>query len=399
MFNLISGESIALPWVWMLLGGFSCVSKSPQSSKRTKFKSCVQEGQGETGVTFDYIFQYIMAVFPVLVILENLKELDYADHDQNLSTDAEYIIKQFNDIGYNCVVKMITSAANCGSRTARIRMFFICSLCQPDIADSPMKLGKDLLITMKTPCWPAKRFLDLSSYVRMMTEPGKRPSGGTKYMDEHLEISKACGFTWPPTIDEQHLVIDYMMMSKRQCEVVYIIHTHFQNDVDVQKCESRIQFCDVNNSLKRLVSWPNANGVAKSPWRDICPTFVAKSTIVMRQIEQGAVVLVRVLHGDELMNMIGWPEQATEDFRSKYEPALLTSLAGNAFNGFQMQAVISSALAVAGAVNQVKLDAQQLLQGFIVDPNDDDGNEDVSCKAEEESVESGSGSEAGSFST
>eukprot|EP00959_Pyramimonas_sp_CCMP1952_P217924 4557782-Pyramimonas_sp.AAC.2 len=106
------------------------------------------------------------------------------------------------------------------------------------------------------------------------------------------------------------------------------------------------EFVGVQMSLPRLVGWPNK---VRNPWSATVPTIISNSTIVMRWVPRGFdKPLVRALSGYELMKVTGWTDSmwAPEkhgilkgpDFKNDCE--LLTSLAGNAFNGHALPCVI-----------------------------------------------------------
>jgi hypothetical protein len=86
-----------------------------------------------------------------------------------------------------------------------------------------------------------------------------------------------------------------------------------------------------------------------SPWRTVVLTVTSNPKIVMRIIEGGRVSVTRPLQGHELMAMIGWPDDDVPCLKEEFaDQALLTSLAVNSFNGFQLFAILAAVLSTVG---------------------------------------------------
>ena len=77
------------------------------------------------------------------------------------------------------------------------------------------------------------------------------------------------------------------------------------------------------------------------------PTNTGGYKMAVRIVDAGKVVKIRCLTGIELMRVIGWPENA-EDGLQGYPDEFLTSLAGNAFSGFQLMPILAVSLSIAG---------------------------------------------------
>ena len=102
---LHNGLSIFVPWVFAFQTGFSCKSRSTQSSKSSTHKHCIQTGQmdAETCYTWSHVWSYIKRALPMVVILENVRLLLEKALDESSRSDAEFIIEQFQELGYYAI--------------------------------------------------------------------------------------------------------------------------------------------------------------------------------------------------------------------------------------------------------------------------------------------------------
>jgi site-specific DNA-cytosine methylase len=94
--NLRTDEYVAVPSHDLLIGGFSCTSRSKQSSNSSANKHCVREGREATGLTFQYLMVVLKKKHPECVILENVSDLAEGGDD----SDREYILDCLTKEGY-----------------------------------------------------------------------------------------------------------------------------------------------------------------------------------------------------------------------------------------------------------------------------------------------------------
>jgi hypothetical protein len=142
-------------------------------------------------------------------------------------------------------------------------------------------------------------------------------------------------------------------------------------------------FLDLNTALPRLI---NVTGNT-DPWtRNYAPTLTGNSIIAQRTIgdhlcpngEQREVLDVKVLSGAELLQFVGFP------FSSLRKPvhatdAILGNMAGNAFNGFVVAAILIATIPLAYCkVDDFPLSMVSSFQEAeaAIDVNDGDGSEE-----------------------
>ena len=210
-----------VPWTWLFMAGFSCKSRTAMSSRRAGNKNCVQEQDTttETSFTWEYIFQYIQQRKPRCVILENVKQLLEKSLDPDVASDAEYIVGQFAQVGYHCIVHLF-DAADHGSRASRLRIYFLAWQLHPSLDNELVKKRLQwcvgLLDHMVIPPFHNKDFLtmdlgQLDAFCSQRTCAGKPFSSGDasdtdedavsggrdRWRDEHCAAYKENGLKWP----------------------------------------------------------------------------------------------------------------------------------------------------------------------------------------------------------
>ena len=119
-FDIKSGSYVQVPYVDVLLAGFSCKSRGKLNCNSASNKNCVREGREETGLTFQYVQNFIAFKRPRLVVLENVVELQ----EGGLDSDLQYIVDTFEKINYKgCAIEM--EARDYGSFSQRKRLYFV----------------------------------------------------------------------------------------------------------------------------------------------------------------------------------------------------------------------------------------------------------------------------------
>ena len=346
-----------LPWVWLLVGGFVCRSKSKMNSTMKKKATAVQDGRGATGESFEDCRLLILLLMPVVVLLENLTEMLSTD-DSSVISDAEYIVTALKAIGYQVAGFFITDAVEFSSRTVRKRMFFYAIRTLKAIADQAEadyieQLPRHVTNWLRIDQW---RIRDLiggkapnSDIEVMATSSAKKCRKiEPKYEDEHFELFNFFEFEWPPA-ESSFPMMDFSGVSVRVAEIMMLLHMMFKPEVD-----NAIQFVDANHRLARLVGWQSGrddlNKNPRDPWKESVSTLTERSVIILRVVENGVCTKHRPLEGAEYMALIGWPDDRLGHLSQKYPSKLLSSFAGLAFNGFQIMASLGAVLVLAGVL-------------------------------------------------
>ena len=118
--NIRSGSFEQVKPVQLLVGGFSCVSKSPCSNLRGQNKKCLSdaENSGQTAKTYAHMKNIIRKFSPECVIAENLIDLI---GDGEADSDASVVIGDFAKMQYQAD-KHIVSSVEYGSLTIKKRL-------------------------------------------------------------------------------------------------------------------------------------------------------------------------------------------------------------------------------------------------------------------------------------
>ena len=137
--NVCDGVLSPIPWAFLLIAGFVCSDKSPCNNSAKKFRKSMQELTGQTSHTFELLLAYILVARPVVVILENVKELMCVDDSSNLS-DCVYVCQKLSAAGYGIVTYFVTRTEQFASRAVRIRIYFVGIRCPKSICNNIVEL-------------------------------------------------------------------------------------------------------------------------------------------------------------------------------------------------------------------------------------------------------------------
>ena len=96
--NTITGEQLAVPAVDLFVTGFVCKSVSTENVQREQHASCITDGSGKTGATFEGLRQYVEGCRPRLVICENVSGL--LKRARGCEAQIHHVRKAFEDLGY-----------------------------------------------------------------------------------------------------------------------------------------------------------------------------------------------------------------------------------------------------------------------------------------------------------
>ena len=110
------------------------------------------------------------------------------------------------------------------------------------------------------------------------------------------------------------------------------------------------QFADANHSLTRLIGWNESERkyTCTDPWKPLVPGLTSRSQILCRFTNSDREVdKIRLVTGQELMLMIGFPETNLA-YLYEHSHKDTTEFAGAAFSGFSVIPVFTAALYGAG---------------------------------------------------
>ena len=96
--DILSGETVLIPWVQGFFAGFPCQSRSHENKNASENKGCCRQGTGTTGSVLHGIVEYIEHHQPLFIMLENVMGLDESDEDGD--KDSEFVISEMRRIGY-----------------------------------------------------------------------------------------------------------------------------------------------------------------------------------------------------------------------------------------------------------------------------------------------------------
>ena len=220
--NLKSGDYVQVPSVHVLLAGFSCKSRSKLNSNSASNKHCVREGREETGMTFEFVQNYVVLKKPTLVILENVTELQEGGPE----SDMQFIIDTFSAHGYHGDAFEI-EARSYGSFPQRKRLYFV--LCKGN-SMTKIELIKGML----------EARADVSDFA-----------------------SCFCSFVWPETQSQRHKQRDMTYASRDTCTLHALLDQEMKCDSSVLRLDD---FLLDNTELRKLELPPmEAKGGKKEP--------------------------------------------------------------------------------------------------------------------------------------
>ena len=115
-----SGRMLPVPYVDVLVLGFSCISRSTNSKNSKLMLGCIQAGQGDTGETWEQAEQVIQTHRPRKLFAENVKGINQKTPLSEFASDSEYIKVTLGKLGYWSATHMCL-AEHFGSETCRYR--------------------------------------------------------------------------------------------------------------------------------------------------------------------------------------------------------------------------------------------------------------------------------------
>jgi site-specific DNA-cytosine methylase len=372
-----------LPRPFLFSAGFSFVDKCKLSSNKSKLKSGIQNGKGQTYMTWSYVYEYIKIHKPFVFVLENLKEI-FELSEFSFESDGAFIIKQLELASYMLVTYLLADAQAEGSPATRFRIYFVGILklraltgvdagafCQ-EVSDFIHEFFASLR------AYPAntEKFLmtgDLSTVgdeddedivaesANPLPKKAKKDPETMQYKSDHFEIYRDAEMVWPPPLHHQlgGVTYDFTNMPHQRVKEIAIYLSQRYTNTDKFK-PMTCQFVDCNNNIKRILNWDEATLSARAtePWHEFVPNLTTKSQIICRFIDYAKKVThIKQLQGAELMLMIGYPKARCSELAS-FPSNTLTHLAGNAFSGFSAGCVVTAALVGAVKAGVTSADIQ-----------------------------------------
>ena len=373
--NLRNGKPNTLvPHARSFTGGFSCRSKSPCSSKRSKYRTCLQNNDTSASTTATYLELtfWCWTYRPDSIVMENLKETDHKGGDELISqSDAEWIVSDFQAHDY-AAMKLLVLAEVFDSLPTRTRLFFIgyegnthenqVRLSHVAAMVRCMRIGSgdfdSILLTAEQMVWyygtPAR------------PPPQKKARSDPLYKDEHTEVYQACGLMWPPEVQSLHhgiKVATGTALPMRQIECAYLYDTLWPaSQGTAEKPATVWHSVDLNEGLKRMLRWDDCGSVEdlSSPWIFGRLGHLTGTTqwLLRRWVtdSMGARAEYRMLCGIEAMRCTGWDLDSWQEVDGSANPfnnelitdATLLKAAGNAYSAFATTPLLSALMAGMG---------------------------------------------------
>ena len=203
--DVITGKWCNVPSTSWLIGGFSCVSKTPCNNSRAKHRNCIADSStAETAVTWQHISDYVDRVSPPVVLMENVVQLA---GQGEANSDLNEIMKSLTSRSY-AVREFYIEAKDYGSIVSRNRLFIVAiKAAGPEVLNR-IKLFLDNMKASWETCrevLPLSAFLvkDYHLYFKESEPDLKKAKPDPKSMDELQEAYSAMGCQWPPA-EELH---------------------------------------------------------------------------------------------------------------------------------------------------------------------------------------------------
>ena len=150
--NLLDYTKAIVPNVFFLIAGYICADKSPCNNKAKSMRTSMQDKVGMTSETFEMVYAYILIALPMIVVLENVKEMLYCELESGMLSDCVYVCQKLAAAGYGIVTYFLVKAEQFGSGAVRCRIYFLAIRVPLAIADN----FDYLMQIKKSMTWPSK---------------------------------------------------------------------------------------------------------------------------------------------------------------------------------------------------------------------------------------------------
>ena len=361
--DVLTNKLIPVPQADLWVCGFECDSASGLNHRSAENRGCVARASGKTGSTAQGCMAYIRRWRPSVFILENVKNINASPSrgsgagqppdpqaggrgDKKPVTDLEFLRAELSSYGY-VVWSEVLSASEFGVPQSRARYYIVgykvsdegprgCCAASRVSADSEeprwSHLARLTVRDAKIPPLPVSAFLLPAGDPKLDRlkagnehQPKRSKRSSAKEDDvfacDHLQAFQAHDLRWPPEWGGA-FAAKTAGLPRRQQELVFIMeHIHkAELDLGIEL------WADVNFSI----AWCQAR-------RKVTPCIVCGSRI-------WGLTLGRELCAEELLALQGFSHAAQGD-TMQWAPKQLVDLAGNAFNGAVVAAVLTASLA------------------------------------------------------
>ena len=123
--NIKNRMKMPMPWIFFLPAGFVCADKSRMNQNSKNMKTSLQDGDGVTAETFEALYAYIRIALPVVLVLENLRDLLSPTLETKDLSEAAYVMRKLILLGYGIVAYTVSKAEKVGSGCVRWRLYFV----------------------------------------------------------------------------------------------------------------------------------------------------------------------------------------------------------------------------------------------------------------------------------
>ena len=357
-----SGRMLPVPYVDVLVFGFSCISRSTNSKNSKLMLGCIQAGQGDTGETWEQAEQVIKTHRPRKLFAENVKGINQKTPLSEFASDSEYIKVTLGKLGYWSATHMCL-AEHFGSETCRYRWML-------EGEEGLVKCFHRIIYTEQLLNKLRVDELAFESFVEAVAgknqsarDSAKRKKLDGGFLEFHaMEYAKR-GYKWPAPPNEIEEVFGSALadVPPRSAEVALLCARAFPiAESIVAKMKATPNFKKTANwmDLNCSLEWLCGDAVDKDPWAPHVMTITTKMILLARfvEVEKGfggnddrVKVFYKVIDGVELLQLQGWDRRFYRDPSKLPNNELATSLAGNCFNGFMFMGFFTATACSSGA--------------------------------------------------
>jgi hypothetical protein len=345
-----SGSRRAVPPSTMVMAGFSCTDVSHMNINSTSARSCVIDRSMRTGSTMYGIEQYVSQFQPPFVVLENVAAI--ADTNADGPTNAATVIERLRAKGYvGCT--MLLSPMKHGVPHRRRRMWFVfIKVCSGPLRTMEVeawmpvmeKMREMVMKTLEFNTVPLGKVLmaessaDLAEWSARVeaaragadaAEPwwvDPAGPGGKKlgWVEQHQQTFRAAAVLWPPCFELRYAAEAYarlMTLPRRPRECIFYAD---ETGPDLGDPDDE-EVIDVQQGIGRFPRCLRGS-----------PCILPNAILWLRKRS-------RRMFPNECLHLQSLPLRTRAQY-ANYSNAELMSLAGNAFCGHNVMAILVALL-------------------------------------------------------